>query len=219
MLLRERISLRILDAAMTDWDFKDYLLQLSEEKIKEIVVLPSYLRRAKQLLSFTDIKIGTVIDYPLGVGTTGKKAFEVGQAFRDGADFLELTISPVILLGAEAEELSDALRALAVAWGEIRLQLDTTGMKELTKIECAQRIKKLGWRYVVLGEASTIEEAVHNATIFEYDGGKQLILQINVEKADPAIITELVQQGINYFGVRQVDLADLSLAIQKAEEH
>lgn len=74
MFLREIISLRLLDPTLTDWDFKDLLLTLPEQKIKEIVVLPSYLRRAKQLLSLTDIKIGTVIDYPLGAGTLGKKS-------------------------------------------------------------------------------------------------------------------------------------------------
>ncbi|WP_122645786.1 deoxyribose-phosphate aldolase [Enterococcus mediterraneensis] len=213
MFLREIISLRLLDPTLTDWDFKDLLLTLPEQKIKEIVVLPSYLRRAKQLLSLTDIKIGTVIDYPLGAGTLGKKAFEVGQAFQDGADFLELTVNAETLLGSEITELESSLGSLALAWGEIRLKINTGDMKELTKIESAERIKKLGWKRVVLDGIKTSEAALHDAEIFEYDGGKQLAVQINLQSADPETIKELSAQGVDYFGLSSLKTVDLTLAV------
>ena len=98
MKVSEIISLRLVDPTITDWDFKDQLLSLQNKPLKEIVVLPNHLERAKQLLAKTSIEIGTVIDYPLGNGTIAKKAFEVGKAFQSGADFLEITVSPTMLI-------------------------------------------------------------------------------------------------------------------------
>lgn len=217
MKVSEIISLRLVDPTMTDWDFKDQLLSLQNKPLKEIVVLPNHLERAKQLLAKTSIEIGTVIDYPLGNGTIAKKAFEVGKAFQSGADFLEITVSPTMLIqqSAKAKELNKTLQSLAMAWGEIRLRVDSRNLKELQKIEIAQQIKALGWHHLILGEGDSFDNAKHDATIFDYDAGKTVKLQINLTSVTSEQLQELILSGADSFGV--LTLANLDLTAELRE--
>ncbi|MCD1024825.1 deoxyribose-phosphate aldolase [Enterococcus montenegrensis] len=217
MKVSEIISLRLVDPTMTDWDFKDQLLSLQNKPLKEIVVLPNHLERAKQLLAKTSIEIGTVIDYPLGNGTIAKKAFEVGKAFQSGADFLEITVSPTMLIqqSAKAKELNKTLQSLAMAWGEIRLRVDSRNLKELQKIEIAQQIKELGWHHLILGEGDSFDNAKHDATIFDYDAGKTVKLQINLTSVTSEQLQELILSGADSFGV--LTLANLDLTAELRE--
>ncbi|MFV0557306.1 MAG: deoxyribose-phosphate aldolase [Enterococcus sp.] len=211
MKVNEKICLRVLDAAMTDWAFKDLLLALPEKNIKEIIVLPSYLRRAKQLLARTAIKIGAVVDYPLGAGTISKKAFEVGQLFQQGADFLEVTISEELLLHqtAELDQFQTNIHPLTLVWGEVRMHLVTDQMKELAKISCAQKINRLGWKTISLGQKLSIKQALHDSVIFEYDGGKNLAIQLNLDYLDFQELAELLQTKVQKIGLIHSDSLDL----------
>lgn len=211
MQVRDVISYRILSPAMTDWVFKDLLLSLPELQVKEIIVLPAFLRRAKQLLSNSDVRVGTVIDYPLGAGTIAKKAYEVGRAFQDGADFLELTVCLDTLLhkNQNGELLNTVLGGLATAWGEIRVRVNSRDLKELTKVEIAERIHQLGWRRLVLSKGDSLDSAKYDATLFSYDTEKNLELQINLETIDQEGLQELVIRGVKrveVFDISQLDL-------------
>ncbi|EOT40885.1 deoxyribose-phosphate aldolase [Enterococcus dispar] len=217
MKVSEIISLRLVNPAMTDWDFKDQILELQAKPLNEIVVLPNQVARAKQLLARTSIKIGTVIDYPLGNGTIAKKAFEVGKAFQSGADFLEITISPTMLIHQkeQAKALQQTLHSLAMAWGEIRIRVDSRNLKELQKIEIAACIKELGWHHLVLGEGDSFDNAKHDATIFAYDAGKSVKLQINLSQATHEQLQELILSGADSFGVFTLVNLDLSAELRE----
>lgn len=206
------VSLRILDPAMRDWELKDALTAARQQPgLQEIVVLPVHLRRAKQLLLGTDIRLGAVVDYPLGCGTVAKKAFEVGKSFQEGADFLELTVNGDALLQQPemAAELERALVPLASAWGEIRTRLDSREITELTKIYLGRAMKEWGWPCLVLGQGTSIENALHDATTIAYEGGDKLKLQINLERITPEDLQELVNRGVARVGLTRFE--DLNL--------
>lgn len=211
--LQEAISYRVLDAAMTDWDFKDLILSLDEQQVSEVLVLPSYLRRAKQLLMTSSIRLGCVIDYPLGNGTLGKTAFETGQMFREGADFLEIWRQPLFYLteNDEGKSFYDSLKALTVAGGEIRWAVATKEMKELTKIQIAQKLKERECRYITLGEDLTLEQAKHDLELFQLDGGDQLEVQLNLQSSVLQDLQEVLAQGAGKVGLLTLPDGELSL--------
>ncbi|KAF1292817.1 deoxyribose-phosphate aldolase [Candidatus Enterococcus leclercqii] len=218
MKVSELVSLRVVDPALKEWDLKDLMDEIRQTVgLQEIVVLPANLRRVKQLLSGTGIRIGAVVDYPLGCGTVAKKAFEVGRSFQDGADFLELSISSDMLLHQPAmiRELDMTLSPLAIAWGEIRTRVDSRELPELTKINLAAEMKRLGWSWLVLGEGADLETAKHDATTFEYDGGKQLRLQVNLETATQNELQELVLRGVNRVGLSSFGGLDLTVELHQ----
>ena len=85
-----------------------------------------------------------MIDYPLAQGTLAKVAFEIGRAFMEGADFLEVWLPASSFMENDRgfAELTETIRSLTLTGGEIRLAVQTEIMNELTKIQVAQRLKE-----------------------------------------------------------------------------
>lgn len=216
MKASEVVSLRLLDTSMKDWEFKDLLTNLRQEKhVQEVVVLPSQLRRAKQLLAQSSIKIGTVVDYPLGSGTVAKKAFEAGRSFQEGADFLEVSVTSFTILEQPqlVQELEAALRGISLAWGEIRTRVAADQLTEIKKLALFPRMNELGWKWIILEEGTSFEDALHDTETFSFDGGDKLQLQVNLEEVTAAQIQTLVKRGASRIGIHRLgDLDFLSLA-------
>ena len=58
-----------------------------------VCVNPCYVPLAKENLKDSDVKIVTVIGFPLGANTTETKIFETINAVRDGADEIDMVIN------------------------------------------------------------------------------------------------------------------------------
>ena len=67
-------------------DFVKLFNEAKEHKFLGVCINPSYVKFAKDYLKGTDVKIVTVIGFPLGANTTETKIFETINAVRDGAD-------------------------------------------------------------------------------------------------------------------------------------
>ena len=53
---------------------------------------PCYVPLAKELLAGSDVKVCTVIGFPLGANRTAIKVAETEQAYRDGCDEFDMVI-------------------------------------------------------------------------------------------------------------------------------
>ena len=58
-----------------------------------VCINPSYISLAKRLLAGTDVKVCTVIGFPLGANTTKTKLFEAEDALALGADELDYVVN------------------------------------------------------------------------------------------------------------------------------
>lgn len=58
-----------------------------------VCINPAYVSYAKQSLEGTDVKIVTVIGFPLGANTSTVKAFEAKEAIENGADEVDMVIN------------------------------------------------------------------------------------------------------------------------------
>lgn len=76
---------------------KNDFIKLFEEAIKNkflgVCVNPNYVKLAKEYLQNTDIKIVTVVGFPLGATTSTAKAFEAKEAIMNGADEIDMVIN------------------------------------------------------------------------------------------------------------------------------
>lgn len=64
-----------------------------ENDFMSVCVNPYWVSLAKKLLNGTDIKVCTVIGFPLGANATAVKAFETTKAISDGADEIDMVIN------------------------------------------------------------------------------------------------------------------------------
>ena len=58
-----------------------------------VCVNPSYVKAAKDYLKDTDVKVVTVVGFPLGANLPDVKAFEAKKAIEDGADEIDMVIN------------------------------------------------------------------------------------------------------------------------------
>lgn len=55
-----------------------------------VCVNPFYVKVAKKLLEGSDVKVCTVVGFPLGASTPADKAYEAKEAIKDGADEVDM---------------------------------------------------------------------------------------------------------------------------------
>lgn len=80
-----------------------------------VCVNPCYVQEAKKSLKDTDVKIVTVIGFPLGANTTETKIFETINAVRDGADEIDMVINVTKVKDKETGYLVDEIRQIKAA--------------------------------------------------------------------------------------------------------
>jgi deoxyribose-phosphate aldolase len=72
-----------------------------------VFVNPYWVPFAKKLLQDTDVKVCTVIGFPLGANTTAVKAYETQDAVQNGADEIDMVIN----IGALKDKRDDIVLA------------------------------------------------------------------------------------------------------------
>ncbi|MFL0504190.1 deoxyribose-phosphate aldolase [Ureibacillus sp. 179-F W5.1 NHS] len=93
MTLEKYIDHTLLKADASKEDIKNLCKEASEHHFASVCINPTYVKRASELLQNTDVKVCTVIGFPLGATLTNVKIFEAKQALQDGATELDYVIN------------------------------------------------------------------------------------------------------------------------------
>lgn len=99
---------------------KDQITKLCEEaleyKFASVCVNPTWVKyAAEQLKSDDDVKVCTVIGFPLGANTPEVKAFETKDAIANGADEVDMVINIAALKDGDLELVERDIRAVVEA--------------------------------------------------------------------------------------------------------
>lgn len=74
-------------------DFEKLYKEAIEYNFFGVCVNPAYVKDAADALKNSDVKIVTVVGFPLGANTTDVKVFETKKALEDGADEIDMVIN------------------------------------------------------------------------------------------------------------------------------
>lgn len=86
--------------------------EAKENKFLGVCVNPCYVRLAKENLKGSDVKIVTVIGFPLGANTTEVKVFETQKAVADGADEIDMVINGTKLKDNDKDFIVNEIKAI-----------------------------------------------------------------------------------------------------------
>ncbi|MBD5401222.1 deoxyribose-phosphate aldolase [bacterium] len=127
---------------------KEDLIKLFDEAKKYnflgVCINPCYVKLAKESLKDSDVKVVTVIGFPLGANTTETKIFETINAVRDGADEIDMVINVTNLKDKEYDFITDEIRQIKAACcgHNLKVILETDLLtKEEIKTACELCIK------------------------------------------------------------------------------
>lgn len=117
-----------------------------------VCVNPAHVKLAAQLLKGSDVKVCTVIGFPLGATPATVKAFETQQAIRDGATEIDMVINIGALKSqdyrAVYEDIGAVVRASHAANALVKVIIETALLTDEEKVIACQLSKAAGADFV-----------------------------------------------------------------------
>jgi len=88
-----------------------------------VCINPAYVKFAKEYLLGTNIKVVTVVGFPLGANLTQVKAFEAKKAIEDGADEIDMVINVSAIKNKEWDYVLEDIEEVKKACGKVPLKV------------------------------------------------------------------------------------------------
>lgn len=134
---------------------KDDIVRLAEEAKKygfaSVCVNPVWVKTAYEILKDTDVKVCTVIGFPLGATTPEVKAFETTNAIQNGAEEVDMVINIGALKSRDLELVENDIRAIVeAAKGKalVKVIIEACLLTEEEKVLACQLAVKAGADFV-----------------------------------------------------------------------
>ena len=122
--IAKMIDHTILKAFATTEDVKVLCKEAKEYNFFSVCINPANIELAKKELEGSDVKVCTVIGFPLGANTSEVKAFETKDAIKKGADEVDMVIN----IGALKDKNYDYVL------NDIKAVVDAADKKALVKV-------------------------------------------------------------------------------------
>ncbi len=91
--LASMIDHTILKPEATPTEVEQVCKEAIEFEFASVCINPSFVSLAKNLLGGTNVKVCSVVGFPLGAMTTGSKIFEAAEAVTNGAQEVDMVIN------------------------------------------------------------------------------------------------------------------------------
>ncbi|MGT2926271.1 deoxyribose-phosphate aldolase [Streptococcus cuniculipharyngis] len=115
-----------------------------------VCVNPTWVAHCAQVLSDSDVKVCTVVGFPLGATLPSVKAFETVQSIEAGADEIDMVINIGALKSGNDDLVEEDIRAVVEASGDklVKVIIETCLLTEEEKVRACQLAVKAGADFV-----------------------------------------------------------------------
>lgn len=150
MKLNKYIDHTILKPETTKEQVGQILAEAKEYDFASVCVNPTWVAYAAQELKDSDVKVCTVIGFPLGANTPALKAFETKDAIENGADEIDMVINIGALKSKNDELVLEDIKAVVEASGDklVKVIIETCLLTEEEKVKACQLSKEAGADFV-----------------------------------------------------------------------
>lgn len=111
-MLNKYIDHTLLKAAATKEEIIKLCEEAKEHEFFSVCVNSCYVKLAKKQLKKSDVKVCSVIGFPLGAMSTKAKAYEAKQALKDGADEIDMVINVGLLKSNDLKKVYKDIKAV-----------------------------------------------------------------------------------------------------------
>lgn len=134
---------------------KDQVIKICNEaleyKFASVCINPSWVKLASEVLKGSDVKVCTVIGFPLGATSTNAKKFETEQAIKDGATEIDMVINIGRLKDRDLDYVLDDIKAVVDACQNkalTKIIIETCLLTDEEKVIACKIAKKAGADFV-----------------------------------------------------------------------
>ena len=200
----------ILKADATKASVDKVLKFAKENHTASVCINPYYVKYASDFLKGTDVKVCTVIGFPLGQNTTAVKVFEAKNAIEDGADEIDMVINVAALKDKDYDFVKKEIKDIfvAVSWHNklLKVIIENAYLTDDEKRKVCEICKEVGVDFVKTstGFAPTGATASDVKIMKEVVGGKCKIKAAGGIKTK-ADVEALYAVGARRFGVSRTE--------------
>ena len=194
--LASLINYTNLNNIITESEMKEFLNKAKEMNFNSVVVSPTYVSLAKEILEGTDIKVGSVIGFPLGFEDTESKIASAKSLNEKGVDEFEVVLNISYLKDEKYDLLENEIRQIKEVIGDkiLKVVIETKALEDYEKANAAKVAENSGADYV-----KTATGCVSPNHIFEN------VNDINIiQKYAPKIKIEIFGGITNYKFANQI---------------
>lgn len=161
---------------------KESILKLIAEAktydFASVCVNPCWVALAHQELKNTDIKVCTVIGFPLGANTTEVKVFETKDAIEKGAQEIDMVINIAMLKDKEYDYVENEIHQIVEAAKDkaiVKIIIETCLLTDEEKIKACELSQKAGADFVKTSTGfSTGGATVHDIALMRKTVGAEM---------------------------------------------
>ena len=199
---------------------KEQIVKLCEEarehEFASVCVNPVWVKTAKEELEGSDVKVCTVIGFPLGASTSAVKAFETKDAIENGADEVDMVITMGHLKSGNDQEVEADIHAVVdAARGKalVKVIIETCLLTEEEKVRACEIAMRAGADFVKTSTGfSTGGATVPDVELMRKTVGEQAGVKAAGGIRDLQDLKDMYKAGANRIG------ASSGVKIMKGEQ-
>ncbi|HFI0694289.1 TPA: deoxyribose-phosphate aldolase [Streptococcus suis] len=150
MKLNKYIDHTVLKPETTKEQVAKVLEEAKEYDFASVCINPTWVSFAAEGLKGTDVKVCTVIGFPLGANTSAVKAFETKDAIENGADEIDMVINIGALKSKNYDLVLEDIKAVVTASGDklVKVIIETCLLTDEEKVKACELSKEAGADFV-----------------------------------------------------------------------
>ncbi len=150
MKLNKYIDHTLLKPDASQEQIETLIEEAKKYDFASVCVNPTWVNFAAQALKTTDVKVCTVIGFPLGANTPELKAFETSDAIQNGANEVDMVINIGALKSRNFDLVERDIRAVveAAKGTLVKVIIETCLLTDDEKVKACQIAQKAGADFV-----------------------------------------------------------------------
>lgn len=154
----------------------EQIVKLCKEALEygfaSVCINPCYVNAAYQLLKGSDVKVCTVVGFPLGAATSETKTFEAVQAVNRGASEIDMVINVGYLKSGNHDYVEEDIKTLVNKINGralVKAIIETCLLNDEEKIIACKLAKKAGAHFVKTSTGFNMSGATSEDVALMYD--------------------------------------------------
>ena len=185
----------------------EQIVQLCEEAkefdFMSVCVNPAYVPLAAKCLEGSDVKVCTVIGFPLGMNLTKTKVEEAELCIKEGADEIDMVINVGMLKAGHDDYVEEEIRLLKAVAGSkvLKVIIETCLLTDEEKVRACEASKRAGADFVKTSTGfSTGGATVHDVALMRKTVGPDMGVKASGGVRTHEDLLAMVEAGASRIG-------------------
>ena len=150
MNLNKYIDHTVLKADTPKAKVQQIINEAIQYDFMSVCINPTWVSFAAKKLAATDVKVCTVIGFPLGANTSTVKAFEAAEAIKNGADEVDMVINIGAAKDGDWDLVESDIQAVVDASKDVttKVIIETSLLTDEEKVKACQAAVRAGADFV-----------------------------------------------------------------------